>query len=733
MHPDRHKEIFDRLLRAGFTGTCVILMIPLALAQSGGVLIAPEDTLEQIVAKAAHVRPHPRQVAWQEKEFTAFIHFGMNTFTDAEWGSGQERPTQFMPTQFDAHQWVQAFKSAEMRGVVLTAKHHDGFCLWQTDTTEHSIKNSPWRDGKGDVVREVSDACRAAGLAFGVYLSPWDRNTQEFGKPGYNKIFQQQLRELLTRYGKVYDVWFDGAHAPRDKPEIFDWSGHYRLIRQLQPGACISVMGPDVRWCGNEAGHTRDQEWNVVPLDSSDPRPAAESQETTEALVNRFDDRAPDLGSRAVIRNARQLIWRPAMTNTSIRPGWFYHQSQDHQVRSLENLLDIYYRSVGGNTQFLLNVPPDRRGLVHEHDVRRLVEMGTVLRATFDRNFLANAHCPVDSDSPVAPSKSIDGNLQTYHRPDHGSSLQVEYRLPGAHTFNVAMVQEAIAEGQRVERFEIDAWLKGRWESIADGTTIGYKRLLRFEDVTTDRVRIRVVESRLSPMIAELGLFYAPPILAAPVISRDRQAMVSISAQPGVAVRYTLDGSLPNAESRLYQQPFPLPKGGQVRAIAIPNDKTLDLGANRLAEREFGRAKTRWRVVHADSDEPTADNHARMAIDDDPRTFWHTQWRQANPDYPHEIVIDLGESLELAGLAYLPRQDGADGGLVARYEFYLSAELGKWGEPVAVGEFANILNNPIQQRVMFDRPRTGRFIRFVALSSPNGKPWAGAAEIDVIE
>ncbi|NQT36647.1 MAG: alpha-L-fucosidase [Planctomycetes bacterium] len=505
-----------------------------ALAQSS-VMIEPGDSIEQIVVKAARVRPADRQVAWQELEFTAFIHFGMNTFTDREWGTGEETPDQFAPTAFDARQWTRAFKAAGMKGVVLTAKHHDGFCLWQTDTTKHSIKHSPWRDGKGDVVRDVSEACRAEGLAFGVYLSPWDRNTKEFGKPGYNKIFQQQLRELLTNYGPVVDVWFDGAHAPRDRPEIFDWSGHYRLIRQLQPGACVSVMGPDVRWCGNEGGHTRPAEWNVVPIDSTDPRPAETSQETTEAIIMRFKDQAADLGSRDVLRSAKQLMWRPAMTNTSIRPGWFYHASQDARVRSLDNLLNIYYGSVGGNTQFLLNIPPDRRGLIHENDVQRLAELGRVLRATFATNLAEDAAVKASAvrggDSSHGPDKTIDGKKDTYWTTDEGTTEAVlEYDLGQARSFNVAMLGEYITVGQRIEAFSLEAWQDGQWREFARATAVGYKRLLRFDEVTAQRVRLRIIQSRLCPTLSGFGLFHTPVVPASPQIRRDKAGTVTITA-----------------------------------------------------------------------------------------------------------------------------------------------------------------------------------------------------------
>ena len=323
--------------------------------------------------------PSERQLAFQRLEFYAFVHFTVNTFTDKEWGDGTESPDIFDPVSFDAEQWVKVVISAGMRGLILTCKHHDGFCLWDTRTTVHNVMNSPF--GR-DIVREVSDACNKHGIRFGVYLSPWDRNSSLYGKGReYDDFFILQLTELLTNYGDIFSVWFDGAcgEGPNGKKQYYDWERYYAVIRKLQPGACISVCGPDVRWCGNEAGHTRAAEWSVVPKRAADSEIISEKsqhEDSEEFRQRRVDARDTDLGSRQMLKDEQELIWYPAEVNTSIRPGWFWHESENDKVKSLRELADIYIRSVGGNCTFLLNIPPTTSGLFHENDVRRLAELG---------------------------------------------------------------------------------------------------------------------------------------------------------------------------------------------------------------------------------------------------------------------------------------------------------------------------------------------------------------------
>jgi len=465
---------------------------------------APEAiTQEDIIRKAANVRPSARQLAWQELEFIAFIHFTVNTFTDKEWGDGTEDPAIFNPTQLDTRQWVRICKDAGMKMIILTAKHHDGFCLWPSKYTEHSVKNSPWKNGRGDVVRELADACREAGLKLGLYLSPWDRHEPTYGNTvKYNKFYKNQLRELLTNYGEISEVWFDGAKGKDAKDMVYDWPGYYAIVRKLQPDAVI-FNGLDIRWVGNERGYARQSEWSVM---NRNDRPFG--------FIN---PQQKDLGSLKALGDGENLIWYPAETDVSIRPGWFYHASQDDKVKSLEKLLDIYYISLGRNTVLLLNLPPDRRGLIHENDVQRLRELRKVLDATFKHNLAmgaaAKASC-VRGDNPrYGADKIVDGKKDTYWSTDDWTtSATLEFDLGKKYTFNVAELAEYIRIGQRVEEFVLEARHGKTWKEFARGTTIGYKRLLRFDDTTTQKVRIRILKYRVCPTISNFALFYAPPI-----------------------------------------------------------------------------------------------------------------------------------------------------------------------------------------------------------------------------
>lgn len=481
------------------------------------VEIAPTDTEVDIIRKAANVTPSPRQLAWQEMELTAFVCFNIPTFIDRECGDGKEEPSIFNPTQFDARQWACVCKDAGMKLIIVIAKHHDGFCLWPSKYTEHSVKNSPWRNGKGDVVKEVADACREYDLKFGVYLSPWDRHEPTYGdSPAYNEYFKNQLRELLSNYGAIAEVWFDGhcGEGPNGKKQVYDWVGYYQLIRELQSDAVIAIMGPDVRWVGTESGYGRETEWSVVPVDLKDQTKIAESsqQNVTDGAFVPKDMMAEDLCSREKIKNASTLIWYPSEVDVSIRPGWFYHQSQDAQVKTVEKLLDIYYSSVGRNSVLLLNIPPDRRGLIHENDIKVLREWRETLDATFKENLAKRAKVIASNTRKGHdPKNTIDGNKVTFWMTkDNVESATLEYQLSEEKTFDVLMLQENIRVGQRVERFHLEAWLQDHWERITEGTTIGYKRLLRFPAVSTDKVRLIITESRTSPTVTNFGLFERP-------------------------------------------------------------------------------------------------------------------------------------------------------------------------------------------------------------------------------
>lgn len=429
------------------------------------------------------VKPTPKQLEWQEAELTMFLHFGVNTFTDQEWGNGTENPAIFNPVDLDARQWVKVAKDAGFKYMILTAKHHDGFCLFPSKYTEHSVKNSKWKKGKGDVVRELSDACREAGIKMGFYLSPWDRHEPSYGdSPTYNQYFKNQLEELLTNYGEIAEVWFDGAcgEGPNGKRQEYDWAGFYGTVKRIQPDALIAICGPDVRWVGNEDGFARETEWSI-----QEPNPVFHP-------------------------NATGKIWYPAECDVSIRPGWFWHASQDSQVKTIEHLVDIYYRSVGRNSVLLLNVPPNNKGLIADSDVKRLQEFREVLDKTFAVDFALGKPVIADKEEFTA-SCVTDGKDNTYWFPKEGKTtgtIKIDLQKPV--TFDVSMVKEYIPLGQRVEEYSIEAYDGKEWKTIVEGTTIGHKKLDRFPAVTASKVRLKIKKSQYSPQIRTFGLFKSP-------------------------------------------------------------------------------------------------------------------------------------------------------------------------------------------------------------------------------
>ena len=457
-----------------------------------------EATVEQKIDMISRLVPTPQQLEWQQMEFTAFLHFGMNTFTGNEWGHGTDSPELFNPSELDCEQWVKALKDGGFKMALLTAKHHDGFCLWPTATTEYSVKNSPWKDGKGDVVRELRDACEKYGMKFGVYLSPWDRNAVSYGdSPAYNKFFIEQLTELLSNYGEVHEVWFDGAcgEGPNGKKQEYDWTAILAKIRELQPKAVTAIMGDDVRWVGNEGGMGRDTEWSATMM-----APGSYTHKNEAMAALGIDNMSKDLGSRELLAKAQEAYWYPSEVDVSIRPGWFYHADQDERVRSLANLVNIYYRSVGCNSVLLLNIPPDRRGLIHEVDVQRIKELSEYIGKTFANNYVENGAQMWNAEA--------------------GQSK--EYNVKPGSMVNTFLIQEDIAQGQRVEDFLVEVYSNGAWQYAAEGTTVGYKRLLRFSDCQPEKIRVTIRSTRATANISNIGLYYAEPL-------QDKDARVRMS------------------------------------------------------------------------------------------------------------------------------------------------------------------------------------------------------------
>lgn len=492
----------------------LIAIAPLLYAQkakesSNFIAIDTSDTEAKIVRKAARLSPSPRQLRWQKLELTGFLHFGMNTFTDKEWGNGKEDPSLFNPSELNAEQWVEVCKKAGFKQLILTTKHHDGFCLWPSKYTEHSVKNSPWMQGKGDVVKAVADACRKNGIGFGVYLSPWDRNNPDYGDTEkYNTYFMNQLTELLTQYGKVDEVWFDGANGegPNGKRPQYYYDKWYALIRKLQPSAVIAVMGPDVRWVGTESGYGRKTEWSVIPADENMMKKIADDSQKDIAFAPTGDKMGDDLGGRDKIAKAKGLVWYPAETDVSIRPGWFYHQKEDEEVKTPEKLLDIYYSSIGRNSVLLLNIPPDKRGLISAFDEKNLLDWRALIDKTFEKNFVKDAKLTCKNGVNTLSLKGKTKGHWTTKGKDSTSVIEIE--LPTAQTVDVLSLMEHIEIGQRIEKFNL-AYENdnGKWKELTDGTTVGYKRLLRFDPVTARKFRLTIESSRLNPTLNALGLY----------------------------------------------------------------------------------------------------------------------------------------------------------------------------------------------------------------------------------
>ena len=467
--------------------------------------------------RLVRVRPDKRQVEFQKVEFYAFIHFTINTYTGKEWGDGTESPEIFMPDHLDAAQWVTAIKDAGMRGLILTCKHHDGFCLWPSRYTRHSVAASPYKGGKGDIVREVADACQAAGIKFGVYLSPWDRNSELYGRgKEYDDYFVNQLTELLTNYGPVFDVWFDGAcgEGAGGMRQCYNWERYYEVIRKLQPDACINVCGPDIRWCGNEAGDTRDAEWSVVPARLRDTEMIADKSQQTDDTDFSFRRRTisssdADLGSREFLKDEPDLIWYPVEVNTSIRPGWFYHQEEDDKVRSLEELSQIYFHSVGGNGTFLLNIPPNKEGLLAKEDVERLKELGEFLRKAFKRNLVEEAVLAVDSYKEGFEIENVrEPGYGKYFSTREGiTSCTIGIEFEEETVIHYLILQENIEMSQRIEGFSVWAETDGNLREVYRGKVVGYKHIAQLKGIRTKFLQIKIHDARVCPTVAFLGVF----------------------------------------------------------------------------------------------------------------------------------------------------------------------------------------------------------------------------------
>lgn len=658
--------------------------------------------------------PSENQVRWQEMEYYAFIHLSTNTFTDQEWGYGEDDPKIFNPVNLDCRQWARVCKEAGMKGIILTAKHHSGFCLWPSKYTEYSVKNASWRGGKGDIVRDLANACKEYGLKLGIYLSPWDRNSAVYGTPEYITYFRNQLKELLTNYGDIFEIWFDGANGGSgyyggaretrkiDRTTYYDWKNTYKLIRQLQPKIVIWNDGGDrgdLRWVGTEGGYVGETNWS---------------------LLNATGEVPYDMLHHG-LENGDS--WVPAEVNTSIRPGWFYHAYEDSRVKSLPDLLNTYYSSFGRNGTLLLNFPVDKRGLIHETDEKAVLELAKAVKEAFAVNLAEKKKVSASNVrgnvKTFGAGMAVDGNKNTYWATDDTitrASLTIDFGKPV--TFNRFLAQEYIKLGQRVKAFKVEGLVGGNWKELANGTTIGYKRILLFPAVTATRLRFTITGAKACPLISNIGVYNAPPVLMAPEIIRDQSGTVYIRpADSASVIYYTLDGSVPAKGAKRYEGP--VQTDGKVNVKAIAYDP-MSKKSSAIATEKFDISRKSWKISGIDDDKVT------RVIDGDPATAWY---QAADKKLPADIDIDMGKTENVSGFRYLPGQ-GSTEGIITHYQFCVSEDNKEW-KVVDEGEFSNIKNNPLWQIKEFI-PVKARYIRLRALRNSHQNDAAGYAELDII-
>ncbi|HTG67234.1 MAG TPA: alpha-L-fucosidase [Flavobacterium sp.] len=658
--------------------------------------------------------PSENQMNWQEMEYYAFVHLSVNTYIDMAWGFGNEDASIFNPTNLDCRQWARICKESGMKGIIITAKHHSGFCLWPSKYTEYSVKNSPWKNGKGDIVREMADACKEYGLKLGIYLSPWDRNHPDYGKPEYITYFRNQLKELLTNYGEVFEVWFDGANGGDgyygganetrkiNRETYYDWTNTYKMVRELQPKIVIwndNGDRADLRWVGTEAGYVGKTNWSLLNA----------TGKVTEDML------------RHGLENGDS--WVPGEVNTSIRPEWFYHKREDTKVKTVPELMEIYYNSIGRNGTLLLNFPIMPNGLIHEKDEKAALEFAQEVKKVFALNLAKGAKVEASNvranNSDFRAENVLDGDKNTYWATDDqlkSASLIISFDKPTF--FNRFLVQEYIKLGQRVKSFKVEAFINQEWKELANETTIGYKRILCFPTVEATKIRFTILDAKSNPLISNIEIYNAPQILTAPQIVRKQSGDVQIIPSDSESeIYYTLDGSTPTLKSNKYKNEIKTTSGKvAVKAMAY---SAATAKSSAVAEEKFDIAKNNWKILGVE------DKEVYRILDGDANSVWHQ-----NKEMPVDVVIDFGKIESLVGFRYLPDQDLRSKGIVTKYKFYVSTDNKKW-KLVNEGEFSNINNNPLWQNKIFKLAKA-RYIKFTALENTKGDNVAGFAEIDVV-
>ncbi len=663
--------------------------------------------------------PSEGQLSWHQMEYFSLICYGLNTYTEEEWAYGDVDTQRFNPSDLDTDQWAKVAHDAGMKGLILVAKHHDGFCLWPSQYTDYSVKSTPWKNGEGDVLGDLAASCKKYGLKLGVYLSPWDRNHPDYGRPEYVDYYYKQLEELMTNYGEIFEFWIDGAnggtgyygganeHRNIDRKSYYGYDEIFSIVKRHQPNAVIfSDVGPGTRWVGNEAGIGSETNWNRITTNGKFPG------ESSPEYTKKLGTGDPD-----------GTAWIPAEVNTTLLwpKAWYFHTG--HQPRSLSNLMDLYYTSIGRGSPLNLGLAIAPTGKIRDIDAQALLNFKKQVDREFADNLVLGANIQAsdyrNKQAAFVPDKCLDEDSDTYWATTDSvqqATLEIDFQKPV--TFNRLLLQECIALGQRIHKFTLEIEKNGEYRQIVNGTTVGYKRIVRFDAVKTSKARITLKTEAPCLTLSNLGFYHAPRLVADPIAHQDIHGKLHFNQEKGISVFYALKEGTPTANFTKYSEPIDLSLGGRVYSYAKDEESGFQTD---ILINQFGIARDAWKISTTNLQ---VSKEAQKAIDNNPQTFYIGN---ASTD----LIIDLNQKLKLNGFSYLPRQDGEKEGIIYEYAFFLSSDGKNWGPAKAEGTFSNIENNPIRQIITFDSAETARFIKLVAKSDVRQSGQAAFSEIEI--
>ncbi len=667
--------------------------------------------------------PDKAQLNWHEMEYFSLVCYGLNTYTEEEWAFGDVDPGLFNPSDLNTDQWAQTASEAGMKGLILVAKHHDGFCLWPSKYTAYSVAATPWKNGEGDVLGDLSESCKKYGLKLGVYLSPWDRNHAQYGQREYVDYYYRQLEELLTEYGEVFEFWIDGANGGTgyygganerrniDRKTYYGYDSIFSIVKKNQPQAVIfSDVGPGVRWVGNENGIAGETNWNTIETEGMAP---GESGREFHKKLGTGE------------QGGQQ--WIPAEVNTTLLwpKAWYYHTGS--RPRSLSNLMDLFYTSIGRGSPLNLGLAIAPTGMVREEDKRALLKFREQVKREFETNLAESARIKASDtrgkSKMYSPENCVDGDKATYWATNdsvQAASLEIAFEKETG--FNRLLLQENISLGQRIHEFTFEIEENGKFREVAEGTTVGYKRILRFDDLKTSKCRLTLKTTAPCLTLSGIGIYNAPALVADPISNMDTKGMLSFNTVAGVSVFYALGESPDSADFVKYTNPVLIPGGGKVHSYAMDEEAGFK---TEILWKEYGIAREKWKVVAVNG---RKSKEADLCIDNNPESFLICP--ENSSGHSHEILMDMGEQHEISAFSYLSRQDGEKEGIVYEYSFWASKNGEQWDRLVG-GTFSNIENNPNKRKIDFEKSVDARFLKMVARSDVRESGKASFAEIEV--